>query len=155
VTFESPAPAPDAPAAAHPRRQAIVTVVLIAAAAGVAFLLFELRTNRGNIEALAAAACRGDVAAASQLRRYVYVVLGLVPGSTFAFAAYIAILARRVRRAGVFPPPGMWTIRPVRTFTGVAARRCAVGMLVFSGTLAALALLLAMISLRMLALLNR
>jgi hypothetical protein len=144
-----------AAAAVHRRRQVVVTGLLLAAAAGLALLLLELRANRGALEALAGAACRGDAAAASQLRDYLHVVLALVPASTFAFAGYVAVLARRVRRDGVFPPSGMWTLRPVRSFTGAAARRCAVVMLLLSATLATLALLLTAIGLRMLALLNR
>jgi hypothetical protein len=151
----SPPVVPVAADAVRQRRQVVVTGVLLAAAAALALLLLELRANRGSLEALAGAACRGDAAAASKLRGYLYVVLGLVPASTLAFAGYVAVLARRVRRDGVFPPSGMWTIRPVRTFTGAAARRCAAVMLVLSATLATLALLLTAIGLRMLALLNR
>ena len=138
------------------RRQAIITIVLLAAAAGVGYLLLQLRANGGNMEALAAAACRGDEQAAAQLRRHLYVVLALVPASTFGIAAYVASVARRARREEVFPPTGMWLIRrPARTFTGAAARRLAGVLVAFAATLAGLGVLLTLIGGRMLALLNR
>jgi hypothetical protein len=138
------------------RRQALVTVVLLVAAAGVGLLLLELRARGGELEVLAAAACRGDAAAASELRRYLHVVLGLVPASALAFAGYVGVLARRVRREERFPPSSSWMLgRPRFTFEGAAARRFAALMFAFAGMLALLALLLGAIGLRMLSLLDR
>lgn len=155
MPLESSPPAPATPPA-RPVRQVLVTVTLLAAAVAVGLLLLDLRANRGSLDALAAAACRGDAEAASQLRRYLHVMLGLVPLSTVAFAGYVAVLARRSRREGVFPPSSAWMIAPPRrTFTGAAARRCATVMLVLAGALVVLAMLLTMIGVRMLALLDR
>jgi hypothetical protein len=155
MPVESSPPA-TAARAVRPVRQILVTVALLAAALALGLLLLDLRANRGSLEALAAAACRGDAEATSQLRRYLHVMLGLVPLSTIAFAGYIAVLARRSRREGVFPPSSAWMIAtPRRTFTGAAARRCAAVMLALAGALAVLAALLTAIGVRMLALLDR
>jgi hypothetical protein len=154
MDLESPAQPPQQQAVS-PRRQAVVALVLLAAIAGLSFLLLEVRSNSGHLQALAGAACRGDVAAASQLRSYLHVVLGLVPLSTLAFAGYVGVLARRAYAGGVFPPPGMLVLGRARTFTGAGARRIAAVMFGFSATLALLAVVLTALGLRMLALLDR
>ena len=107
-----------APAASRARRTAIL---LLAGLTALALAL--LLGARGALEDLARAACRGDVEARSTLRLIVTAVVVLVPASGLGIALYLGSIARRVKRARLFPPPGTALLRPVKQLQGPAAER--------------------------------
>jgi len=72
-----------------------------------------------------------------------------------AFAGYLRHLAGRVRRTGQYPPPGLRMIRPRAPVTGLAARRRMQVLHTLAWTLAAAAVMLAILLWRLLFLLTR
>jgi hypothetical protein len=149
--MDGPTPEDDvAPAGSSAQR-----AVLIALAASAVLGLVVLLAARGAIGELAGAACRGEAQAVFRLRLLVTLVVILVPAGALGIALYLGLTARRIRRAQVFPPPGMWLLRPMRRLRGPAANRVAAAMVVLAAILAVAAAVLFALSSRLLQLLAR
>jgi len=94
------------------------------------------------------ARCAPDAAYVATLGRLSLVAWGLTWAVAVltVFVAYLMVrLSVLTLRTGVFPPPGTRTLRPIPTLTGEAARRRAVGGIVFAAILLGFAVLLPLI----------